>query len=194
MTAFVLQGHKCDLVNLTDKVIQRDYPLIAISWASLICHYYLEMHEYNALFHWNDLYCLPDHVSNRNLLCPISHQQTRVMEGARQPVLREHRLCDGSRHQCQRQWAAEHVQRCRHSLPDRQQCVRTHRQTHKHTHGWIHRACKITNTHGWIHRARKISSPTSRGYCVFQSGYHHRSARPAILNTGLPRVLKYSSI
>ncbi len=36
-------------------------------------------------------------------------------------------------------------------------------------------------------RARKIASPTSRGYCVFQSGYQNvsRPARRATLNTGL---------
>ncbi len=43
-----------------------------------------------------------------------------------------------------------------------------------------------------IFRACKIASPTSRGYYVFQSGYHmyHGPARQAILNTGLPWVLK----
>lgn len=111
-----------------NQAIESDYPPITISWASLICRYvwYLEMNEWNVLFHWNDQYCFLHHVFNRNLLCPISHQQTRVMEGASQSVLREHRLCAGSCHQCQWQRAAEHVQWCRHSLPDRQQCVCTH--------------------------------------------------------------------
>lgn len=52
----------------------------------------------------------------------------QAMERADKPILRKHGLCAGSSNQCQWQWAAEHVERCRHNVTDRQQCVSTHRQ------------------------------------------------------------------
>ncbi len=50
---------------------------------------------------------------------------------------------------------------------------------------WIKASAKCLNISGSF-RARKTASPTSRGYCVFQSGYqmYHHPARRAILNTG----------
>lgn len=65
----------------------------------------------------------------------------QAVEGAGKPVLRKHGLRSCSSDQCQRQWAAEHVERRRHTVTDRQQCVSTRR--------WTQNYCMYLTQHWW---------------------------------------------